>query len=212
MPRARTRPDWTHDQLLVVFNLYCRTMFGRLHSKNPDVKRLASAIGRTPSAVAMKACNFASLDPVLQARGIRGLRKASNADRALWAEFTENSESIAAESQTAWERLFPPETSDGDVEPAAAGRAQFPPLARGGQGGRSRQSRLPNPPQPPHQSGGSRHPARHRPSHQTLHSLLSTPPLASPPAPPNPNASPAPAACKPSSATPSSSATARAAP
>jgi hypothetical protein len=31
-----------------------------------------SAIGRTPSAVAMKLVNFASFDPIQQERGIRG--------------------------------------------------------------------------------------------------------------------------------------------
>lgn len=35
----------------------------------------------------MKLCNFASLDPTLQARGVRGLRGASELDREVWAEF-----------------------------------------------------------------------------------------------------------------------------
>ena len=54
---------WTRDELLVAFNLYCKTPFGRLHQRNPEIIRLASALGRTPSALAMKLVNFASLDP-----------------------------------------------------------------------------------------------------------------------------------------------------
>jgi len=67
------RVRWSRDQRLVTFRLYCRTPFGRLHRNNPEIIELARLIGRTPSAVAMKAVNFASLDPVQQARNIAGL-------------------------------------------------------------------------------------------------------------------------------------------
>ena len=53
------------DELLLTLHLYCRTPFGKLHQTNPEIIKLAQIIGRTPSAVAMKACNFASLDPAL---------------------------------------------------------------------------------------------------------------------------------------------------
>src|SRR5688572_8428443 len=60
---------------------------------------------RTPSAVGMKACNFASLDPVQRARNIRGLTGASEADRALWREFEVDAERVAAEAEAAHERV-----------------------------------------------------------------------------------------------------------
>ena len=44
------RSSWTRQQLLVAFDLYCRTPFGRLHSRNPEIVGAAKAIGRTPSA------------------------------------------------------------------------------------------------------------------------------------------------------------------
>ncbi len=91
--------NWTRDQLLVTFNLYCRTPFGKLHKGNPDIILLAQKIGRTPSAVAMKLVNFASLDPIQQARQIRGLSNSSRADREIWNEFYTNSEQLAFESQ-----------------------------------------------------------------------------------------------------------------
>jgi putative restriction endonuclease len=57
------RRNWTREELILTINLYCKTPFGRLHKSNPDVVVLASLIDRTPSAVAWKLVNFASLDP-----------------------------------------------------------------------------------------------------------------------------------------------------
>jgi putative restriction endonuclease len=96
---------WTRDETLAALNLYCRTPFGRLHARNPDIASLASAIGRTPDSVAMKCCNLASFDPALRARGIRGLSKASRLDEAVWAEFHRDTEAIGYESEIAFARL-----------------------------------------------------------------------------------------------------------
>lgn len=100
-----TTKNWTRDELLLVFNFYCRTPFGKLHRGNPDIILLAQRIGRTPSAVAMKLVNFASFDPVQKARQIRGLSNASRADREIWDEFNSNSEQLAFESQQALEKI-----------------------------------------------------------------------------------------------------------
>ncbi len=82
-----THERWTRQQLVKTLSLYCRIPFGMMHSLNPDVELLASMIGRTPSAVALKLVNFASLDPELQNRGIAGMGNTSAADRDIWAEF-----------------------------------------------------------------------------------------------------------------------------
>ena len=79
--------------------------FGKLHQHNPDIIALANQIGRTPNAVAMKACNFANLDPALQARGISGLSNHARADVEIWNEFLNNSESLAAEAEEAADRI-----------------------------------------------------------------------------------------------------------
>ena len=71
-----SRKKWTRDELIVVFNLYCKSPFGRIHRSNPEIVRLAESIGRTPSAVAMKMVNFASFDPVHQNRNVKGLQHA----------------------------------------------------------------------------------------------------------------------------------------
>jgi len=95
------RRQWSRDELLAVFRLYCCTPFGRLHQHNPDIIELATIIDRSPSAVAMKACNFASLDPVQQQRDITGLANVSQSDRKLWDEFLQDAEQIADEAEKA---------------------------------------------------------------------------------------------------------------
>jgi putative restriction endonuclease len=96
---------WSSDELLIAFRLYCRMPFGRLHQHNPEIIQLAEMIDRTPSAVAMKACNFASLDPVQQERGISGLGNVSSSDREIWERFLANPEAIAAEAEAVAENL-----------------------------------------------------------------------------------------------------------
>lgn len=92
--------NWQEDELLLTLHLYCRTPFGKLHQTNPDIIQLANIIGRTPSAVAMKACNFASLDPALSQKGLQG---ASKADRALWNAFINDSTAIAEKAEELYE-------------------------------------------------------------------------------------------------------------
>ncbi len=96
---------WTRDQLLIALRLYTNTPFGQLHNTNSEIIRLAGLIGRTPSALCMKAWNFVSLDPNQKQRGIKGLRGASDADRQLWAELMENSEAVAAAAEEVYDRL-----------------------------------------------------------------------------------------------------------
>lgn len=82
--------DWTYEELLLAFNLYCRLPFGLFHRNNPEVIALSELINRTPSAVAMKLSNFASFDPNHRSRGVKGLSNASKADEAAWNKFTSN--------------------------------------------------------------------------------------------------------------------------
>jgi len=54
----------------------------------------------------MKLCNFASFDPALQARGIKGLRGASQADKQMWEAFTANWNHMSEQSESAYEALM----------------------------------------------------------------------------------------------------------
>jgi putative restriction endonuclease len=91
--------NWTRDELIVAFNLYCKTPFGRIHNRNPQIINLASAIGRTPSAVSWKLANFARLDPSLQKRAIAGASHGSMAEIEVWDEFNEDWEALAYKSE-----------------------------------------------------------------------------------------------------------------
>ena len=92
-----TSSRWTIDQLKLAFHLYCLLPFGQLHRRNAEVVELAGLIGRTPSAVAMKLCNFASLDPAIVASGRKGLEGASRLDRQIWEFFQADWEGLAVE-------------------------------------------------------------------------------------------------------------------
>lgn len=100
------RQKWNRDETIAVFNLYCRTSFGRMHKTNPDIIHMAGNIGRTPSAVAMKMVNFASLDPFHQERKVKGLQHVSNLDQQIWLEFHEDWDRLAFESQQSLARLL----------------------------------------------------------------------------------------------------------
>lgn len=110
-------PNWTREQALACFNLYCRIPFGKLHSRNPEIIAFAKSIGRTPSAVAMKLVNFASFDPVHQRRNVKGLPNASSLDRAIWEEFEAAPNRIAEQSEEAFDQLSPPSKGPVEQEP-----------------------------------------------------------------------------------------------
>jgi putative restriction endonuclease len=90
---------WSREELILAINLYCKLPFGRIHHRNPEIVALAELIGRTPSSVAFKLSNFASLDPSLQQRGIKGASNSSKLDKAIWQEFYENWDKLPFESE-----------------------------------------------------------------------------------------------------------------
>ncbi|WP_084675369.1 HNH endonuclease [Methylomicrobium agile] len=99
------RKPWSREETLLAVNLYCRIPFGKQHSRCREVIELATAIGRTPSSVAMKLNNFTSLDPEEQARGVKGLSGASKLDREIWEEITRNWEKVSAKSEYLWSQV-----------------------------------------------------------------------------------------------------------
>jgi putative restriction endonuclease len=111
------RRNWTRDELIVAFNLYCRMPFGQIRHQNPVIVQLAESIGRTPSALSMKMGNFARLDPAHQSRNVGGLSHGGKMDGQIWNEFHANWEALALESQQALQRLGL--GAAGDAEPEA---------------------------------------------------------------------------------------------
>lgn len=97
---------WTRDELFVALNLYHKLTFGQLHVRHPAIIALAGKFDRGANSVAMKLCNFASLDPALKLRGIRGLEGASTLDRTVWTEFHNDLNETVPASEEALRALF----------------------------------------------------------------------------------------------------------
>jgi putative restriction endonuclease len=103
---------WSEHETKLAMFLYFQLPFGQLHKSNPEIVKLATFLGRTPSSIAMKLANFASLDPKITETGRKGLDGASNLDRQVWQQFAHDwsNEAIAAEQE--W-NLIDQETSAG---------------------------------------------------------------------------------------------------
>lgn len=93
------RNNWTRDELILAFNLYCKIPFGKIDHRNPEVASLAKALRRTPSALSWKLANFASLDSTLKGRQISGASHGSKLDRKIWDEFNSDWEKLSFESE-----------------------------------------------------------------------------------------------------------------
>ena len=91
--------NWTEKETIVAFNLYCKLPFGKLNQNNPEIIHLAHLLGRKPSAVSMKLCNIARLDPSLQERGVSGLSHGATLEKTVWDKFVDNPDNLAFESE-----------------------------------------------------------------------------------------------------------------
>jgi len=100
---------WTREHFLIALNLYRKLLFGQFHGRNPIIIEIVNKMGRSPNSLAMKLCNFASLDPVQRARGVSGLPGATKQDRQMWTEFQSNVSVLGPESEQMLHDMF---TSD----------------------------------------------------------------------------------------------------
>jgi putative restriction endonuclease len=99
------RRDWTREELIVAFNLYCKIPFGQIHIRNALIIQLAKSLGRTPSAVSWKLANFARLDPALKKRNVSGATHGARAEVEIWNEFNDDWERLAFESERLLRRM-----------------------------------------------------------------------------------------------------------
>jgi putative restriction endonuclease len=90
---------WSREELLLALNLYFKLPFGKMHSRTLEVIYLAKLMNRTPSSIAMRLVNFASVDPFHQNRGIKGLAGGKKQVEPIWQEFLANKEEILFESE-----------------------------------------------------------------------------------------------------------------
>jgi len=95
--------EWTREELILAINLYCKTPFGRIHYRNPEIIELAGSIGRTPGSVSYKLANFASIDPSIDRKGASNVSKL---DRRVWDEFFNNWDEMIFESENKMNKLI----------------------------------------------------------------------------------------------------------
>jgi putative restriction endonuclease len=105
LSRTLSRRDWTRDERIVAFNLYCKIPFGRIHARNPPAIDMAKAIGRTPSAVSRKFANFARLDLALHKSTIVSATYGARTGVEIWDEFSSDWDKLTFESERLLKKL-----------------------------------------------------------------------------------------------------------
>ena len=93
---SEARKNWTREELIEALELYSRTSFGRIDAKNPEIVALASELGRSVGAVALKLANFANIDPTLDRKGFSNHGKL---DEIVWNEFFDDVELVLRQDQ-----------------------------------------------------------------------------------------------------------------
>lgn len=88
--------NWSKEELILALYWYCtKITFSKIKYTKPEVIELANLVKRSPSAAAYKLVNFARLDPVLKARGVKGMSRGSKAEEPVWNEFYGNWDELA---------------------------------------------------------------------------------------------------------------------
>ncbi len=101
----RRNPPWSEEELILALDFYLQ--FGALHARHSEVIRLSNALNglaihidrpdevkfRNPNGVALKLANFAALDPSYPGRG---MSRGGKLDRAIWAKYSSNEDTLSA--------------------------------------------------------------------------------------------------------------------
>jgi len=94
LPGNKYGSRWTEDETILAFYYYCQIPFGKINKDNPEIKRIADILGRTPSSISFKMGNLAHFDPEMKKRSISGLKNASKMDEDVVSRFFENWEEL----------------------------------------------------------------------------------------------------------------------
>ncbi|NCO64764.1 MAG: HNH endonuclease [Flavobacteriales bacterium] len=93
------RKLWSREELILVFNLYLKLPFGKMHTRTPEIIEMANLIGRTVNSIAIRLTNFAACDPYHQNRGVKGMVGGIKQCQPIWDEFFGNKELLIFESE-----------------------------------------------------------------------------------------------------------------
>jgi putative restriction endonuclease len=93
------RKLWTREELILVFNLYLKLPFGKMHTRTPEIIEMADLTGRSVNSIAIRLTNFAACDPYHQNRGVKGMVGGIKQCQPIWDEFFWNKELLIFESE-----------------------------------------------------------------------------------------------------------------
>lgn len=93
------RKLWSREELILVFNLYLKLPFGKIHTRTPEIIEMGNLIGRTVNSIAIRLTNFAACDPYHQNRGVKGMVGGIKQCQPIWDEFFGNKEILIFESE-----------------------------------------------------------------------------------------------------------------
>lgn len=99
---------WTKEEVCLVLDLYCKLPYGRMTHTTPEIIKLARFLNRTPSAVSIRLCNFAALDPTIEQKGMSNV---ATLDKEVWKEFFHSEDLIEAVEEQA-ESIYDSKTED----------------------------------------------------------------------------------------------------
>jgi putative restriction endonuclease len=120
-----TDHPWTREEVLLAINLYCKLPYQKLRQSTPEIIELAALLGRTPSAISMRCCNYVQFDP-MESKRVKGFTRAAKQDRSIWAEINNDWETFAAESEQLLEKYRQSKQNvSAREQPQAQYRAEF---------------------------------------------------------------------------------------
>ena len=106
---------WTHDEVVLALGLYFQIPFGKIHSRSPEIVKLAGLMKRSPASLSMKMGNFGRLDPTLANRGVGGLPNGAKIDQIVWDEYAGRRDELATHYHELLLRLTGKDIVDDDV-------------------------------------------------------------------------------------------------
>jgi putative restriction endonuclease len=89
---------WTREEVILCIRLYCELPYKKLRQSTPEVIELARLMGRTPSAISMRCCNYVQFDPE-ESKRVKGFKNAAKLDSKVWSEINNDWEKFAFESE-----------------------------------------------------------------------------------------------------------------
>lgn len=99
-----TDRPWLRDEVLLAIRLYCQLPYRKLRQTTPEIRELADLLGRTPSAISKRCCNYVQFDPV-ESKRVKGFSRVAKLDASLWAEINGDWENFTIECEEIEQRI-----------------------------------------------------------------------------------------------------------